>query len=131
MAWWEWAWHTPQAAAWDDGQAMTVAHRASLEDDLRIQNQVDNLDFLELMNKSDEEAVRRVIRALAALATGRVALMKECRALDADLGLTPKGMAALRWQVVADKKQEEAAPKPGNVTAIDERRKRIAAAANA
>lgn len=30
--WWEWAWHTPQACAWDDGSLYAVARRAQLED---------------------------------------------------------------------------------------------------
>lgn len=30
--WWEWAWHTPQACAWDAGSLYAVARRAHLED---------------------------------------------------------------------------------------------------
>jgi len=32
-AWWTWAWHTPQAAAWSDGDLFALARRARLEDD--------------------------------------------------------------------------------------------------
>jgi hypothetical protein len=104
MSWWDWAWHTPQAAAWHDGFMPTIAHRATLEDDLRIINNVDGLDFVELVNKDDEDGVRRAIRCLAALAGDRLKLLKEARELDHALGLTPKGMAALHWKVVADKR---------------------------
>lgn len=31
-AYWQWAWHTPQAAAWADGHEATVARRAELEE---------------------------------------------------------------------------------------------------
>jgi hypothetical protein len=103
MAWWEWAWHTPQAAAWDDGSIVTVARRASVEDDLRVVNQVDNLDFLDLVNKQEEDAVRRAIRVIAGMAIGRDKLIKLANELDDRLGLTPKSMAALHWKVVADK----------------------------
>lgn len=34
--WWEWAWHTPQAAAWDPGALYVVARRAQLEDSTAI-----------------------------------------------------------------------------------------------
>jgi hypothetical protein len=40
----------------------------------------------------------------ASLAGDRLKLLKEARELDHALGLTPKGMAALHWKIVADKK---------------------------
>lgn len=71
---WEWAWHTPQACAWDDGVLFTVARRAGLEDLLCV--------------SSSNEFSGPVFR----LATE----------LDDRLGLTPKAMAQLRWKIVDD-----------------------------
>lgn len=36
IAWWRWAWKTPQAAAWDTGSLYAVARRATLEDSLAV-----------------------------------------------------------------------------------------------
>jgi len=102
LAWWEWAWHTPQGAAWSRGDECVLARRASLEDDLRILNNVDTLDFFDALNAEEASAVREMISRLAGLATGRVVICREMRELDSQLGLTPKGMAALRWRVVPD-----------------------------
>lgn len=71
--WWGWAWRTPQACAWDDGALFMVARRAKLEGDLHAMEPGEGL-----------------------------AVMREMRELDDRLGLTPKGMAALRWKIVAD-----------------------------
>jgi len=76
-AWWLWAWHTPQAAAWAPGHEGVVARRASLED------------------------------ALAESDGAPLALLREVRELDDRLGLTPKAMAQLRWTIgEADEKPE-------------------------
>lgn len=75
MAWWSWAWSTPQAAAWDDGSHMTLARRAALED-----------------------------------IEPTLAVMKEMRELDDRYGLTPKGLAALRWKIVDDAPAEQTKP---------------------
>lgn len=79
--WWAWAWRTPQACAWDDGSLFAVARRAQLEDQI--------------------ETVER--------ATERSAVAREMRELDDRLGLTPKGLAALRWKII----DAEAEPKNG------------------
>lgn len=42
--------------------------------------------------------------------SSRLPLVREMRELDDRFGLTPKGMAALRWQVVADKEPVEQKP---------------------
>lgn len=71
-AWWEWAWHTPQAAAWTEGDLYTVAQRAFLEDVLIV---------------SGADKAPAIIGQL-----GR---------LDDTLGLSPKGMKSLGWSVDA------------------------------
>jgi hypothetical protein len=113
LAWWTWAWKTPQAAAWSDGDLCIIARRASLEDDLAVQGTVDTIDLV-LADIADAETtaqVRAIIGKLAAIATGRTGICREMRELDNLLGLSPKGMAALHWKIVADKK--------ATVTAID------------
>lgn len=111
--WWAWAWHTPQACAWDDGQLFVVARRAQLEDDLKALADVD-VNVAELLGFDEVEASRQLdqlIGRLKALAGGRLQVAREIRELDDRLGLTAKGLAALRWKIVAD---DEASPsKPG------------------
>lgn len=72
-AWWVWAWRTPQAAAWDAGSLYVIARRAVLQDE------VGNVDGAPLL-----------------------ACMREMRELDDRLGLTPKGLVALRWTITDD-----------------------------
>lgn len=76
--WWVWAWQTPQACAWDEvGHLYVVARRAQLED------------------------------LLAKVAPDKaLGLHREMREIDDRLGLTPKGLAQLRWQIVADPEPE-------------------------
>lgn len=105
-AWWRWAWHTPQAAAWSAGDLYVVARRAALEDDLAslaAVRSLDALDALDAMDGGDPE-LKRLLCRVAALATGRLAVMKESRELDKVLGLTPKGMADLRWSIADNEK---------------------------
>lgn len=108
--WWAWAWKTPQAAGWSDGNIPMVAQRASLEDDLASLAEVEGLDFADVDPTGNTAELRRTVQRVAALATGKLAILKECRELDDRLGLTPKGMAALRWTIVDDKPEEKAKP---------------------
>lgn len=101
-AWWSWAWSTPQAAAWNDGDAYVAVRRASLEDDLATLERVDGLDVDGVLRAESMADVRFIVGRIASLATGRVALMREMRELDDRLGLTPKAMTALRWTIVDD-----------------------------
>jgi hypothetical protein len=125
LAWWKWAWRTPMAAGWSSGHAVAIARRASLEDDMAIIGEVDSLDILEIDDVETLAVARRIIGRLAALCVGRIAICREMRELDNQLGLTPKGMAALRWTIVADVVQEPA--KPGTVSDIAGRRARLLA----
>lgn len=113
-AWWDWAWSTPQAAAWADGHEVVAARRAQLEDDLSALSEVEGLDLIEVADADNKRDAQAVVRAVASLATGRVQVMKHMLDLDDRLGLTPKGMAALRWTVVADEPKGEKAS-TGNV----------------
>lgn len=117
-AWWAWAWRTPQAAAWAAGHEVFVARRASLEDDLSALEDIRGLDFDVLLGASASEA-RQAVARVAALATSRLSVLKEMRELDDRLGLSPKGMAALRWQVVADAPDVAGRDHGGNVVAPD------------
>jgi hypothetical protein len=105
-AWWRWAWSTPQAAAWDAGSHQAVARRAALEDDLATMADVQSLDIADVLDIDDEGHVARLIRRLAALAGGRLSVIKEMRELDRTLGLTPKAMAELRWSIMPDEVAE-------------------------
>lgn len=100
-AWWAWAWATPQAVAWGTsvGMEVTVARRASLEDDLAV---------------ADDPRVR-------------LQVLKLIDALDDRLGLSPKAMAFLRWKIVDDTPAEQVEPAEGagNVTGINARRARL------
>jgi hypothetical protein len=105
LAWWRWAWKTPQAAAWANGTEVVVARRASLEDDLAAVDVGLNLDVADLVDVEPNEAtatVEAAFRALARLAGGKIAVAREARELDRVLGMTPKAMAELRWQIVDD-----------------------------
>lgn len=125
-AWWRWAWATPQATGWDPGALYVLARRAQLEDDLGALGSLnDEVELSDLLAGADEEAIERVKWALATLkasAGGRLAVEKEMRELDKVLGLTPKGLIDLRWEIVSDedakpKAASEAAPKVDKKTA--------------
>lgn len=110
--WWAWAWKTSQACGWDDGSLFVVARRAQLEDDLDALAHVD-LDLAFLVGEEENEAMRHLsalIQRLKSLAGGQLAVMKEMRELDGKLGLTPKGLADLRWTIVDDDEK----PKTGD-----------------
>ncbi len=100
-AWWDWAWSTPQAAGWSVGDDAFVANRAGLEDDLAALSEVQSPAALDLLDTEHLQRFRELIKRLAALATGRVAILKEIREMDTRLGLTPKGLADLRWKIKA------------------------------
>jgi hypothetical protein len=89
LDWWGWAWRLPQACGWSDGDLFVVARRALLEDDL---TQVDP-------------------------GQARLQVMREMRELDDRLGLTAKGLAALRWKITDDEATatgKPTAPKAGD-----------------
>jgi hypothetical protein len=128
-AWWRWAWSTPQACAWAPGHEAVIARRAALEDDLAAVGEVHSLDALDLLAAEDAKELRFLIGTLAGLATGRLAICREMRELDDRLGLTPKGMAALRWTIVDDgTAQSSSAAQPGVADMREARRKRAQSA---
>lgn len=105
--WWKWAWKTPQACGWGTnvGFESLVSRRAMLEDDLYALEQAntDVVDMSELLDLLEQgESIRWMFQRLVAMTSGRLAVMKEMRELDDRLGLTPKGLAALRWVIVDD-----------------------------
>lgn len=116
-AWWRWAWGTPQAAGWDPGALYVLARRAQLEDDLALQDRsFESTDFAELLGRDEDEVTRDlefVVGRLASMAGGRNPILKEMRELDKVLGLTPKGLIDLRWEIVPDTEvKAEAGAKP-------------------
>ena len=66
--WWAWAWKTPQAAGWSDGNIPMVAQRASLEDDLASLAEVEGLDFADVDPTGNTAELRRTVQRVAALA---------------------------------------------------------------
>lgn len=122
---WDWAWQTPQAAAWHESMAPAVARRAQLEDDLAELERVSGLDFTELIDADNQAEIDRAIRRVAALATGKLQITKMALELDNRLGLNPKAMADLRWKIVADGGTEPSTTDPattgGNVVPIKKR----------
>lgn len=134
QAWWDWAWRTPQACGWDDGQVVKVAHRARLEDALVATARADEVnDFLgDVAGAEEFRDVKAIVARLAGLVTNELAIVQKASDLDDRLGLSPKGRDQLRWKVVADAdyypaaQQQEAAEdaEGGSVTRIDERRQR-------
>ena len=114
-AWWDWAWTTPQAAAWDDGALYLTARRAQLEDDVHAIEHVD-VDLAFLVGEEPGPAadnLRFLIERLKGLAGGKLSVAREMRQIDDRLGLTPKGLAQLRWKIVEDEDQADKKGKPG------------------
>lgn len=118
--WWRWAWRLPQAAAWSAGDLFVIARRAQLEDDVTTLAAVEGLDLDEVLAAEKAAEVRLVVGRLAAIVTGRLAIVREMRELDDRLGLTPKGMAALRWSIVADE-TPQAEPSADGVVVVPDR----------
>lgn len=127
-AWWKWAWTTPQACAWAPGHEVMIARRASLEDDLAAVGTVTSLELSELLDADADDnaaALRSLLQRLAGLASGRLAICREMRELDDRLGLTPKGMAALRWTVVEQGASQSPVAPPDGVADLTSRRRRL------
>jgi hypothetical protein len=113
VEWWKWAWGTPQALAWDKGALYVIARRAQLEDEVAALEESDDLlervhnSMLRIIESEDPLDVPErltylglLLAKLKALAGGRVTYLKEMRELDKVLGLTPKAMLDLRWEIV-------------------------------
>lgn len=129
-AYWLWAWHTPQSAAWGVGQGFEriVARRAMLEDDLVALERCEEIEgLLEAVESSSRQVLQSLITRLLGLATGRLAVMQKMLDIEDRLGLTPKGREQLRWVVIDDTPAKEEVTAPG-VTPISSRRERLAGA---
>lgn len=74
MAWWRWAWKTPQAVKWSKADYPLIARRASMED-----------AFYALTDEPPSAS-----------------LMKAMLDMEDRLGLSPKALAQLRWVIVDD-----------------------------
>lgn len=101
-SWWKWAWRTPQATRWNNGDLYHVARRAQLEDDAAALGFDDELDLKDLLAGADPEAIANVKWALTLLkqsASGLLAVKKEMRELETRLGLNPEGMNRLGWTI--------------------------------
>lgn len=106
--WWAWAWETPQAVKWDAGVLYTAGRRALLEDEHAAVGSFDPYrlnEFFATLDLGEEDSVQdalrelgRIIGRLQALATGRLAISREMRELEGQLGFGAKSMAALGWK---------------------------------
>lgn len=105
--WWNWAWKTPQSFGWSAGDDYTLARRAAMEDPKTV------------LSRTGEPVV----------VEGGTSTEK--LALDDRLGLTPRGLAQLHWQIVAvadpARVAEPAAP---GVSSLEERRAALTANAS-
>jgi hypothetical protein len=133
MLWWRWAWRTPQACAWDDGQLVKVAHRARLEDTLAALSHADEFDtFLHEVGAAEElREIKAIVGRLAGLVTNELGIIQKASDLDDRLGLSPKGRDQMRMKIVADSDYYPSAPAaagaksdPAKVSKLDERRAR-------
>lgn len=128
-AWWRWAWSTPQAAAWNPGDLYVIARRASLEDDLAMQDSAFGAsDFADMLGRDEDELTRElefIVGRLSSMAGGRNPVIKEMRELDKVLGLTPKGLSDLRWEIV-DSAAKAEPPAPVAPSATADRKARLA-----
>jgi hypothetical protein len=127
LAWWKWAWKTPQACAWDDGAVYTVARRAQLETDLAMLTGdvgEDAVAIADLLAIPEDERVRELATVFGMVkraASNEVTIMREMRELDNKLGLNPQALATLRWKIVddsEDKPKSKAKSKPATVTRL-------------
>lgn len=120
-AWWAWAWSLPQSFGWSKGDHSALARRASLEDDLAAMGTIRSLDAMELYGEAAED-LKDALRNLAGIASGKLAIQREMRELDNRFGLTPKGLADLRWTIVDDTAKTEEGdggnPNPGGVVKL-------------
>lgn len=109
-SWWRWAWKTPQACAWDEvGHLYLVARRAQLEDDLRaIEDVTLNLGADDLLDPDLVAGLKAAMSTLKRLAGGKLNVAREMREIDDRLGLTPKSMAQLHYEIVDDEPDLEA-----------------------
>lgn len=136
--WWKWAWSTPQALAWDAGALYAIARRAQLEDEVAALEESEDLlervhnSMMRILESEDPMDVPErltylglLLAKLKSLAGGKVTYLKEMRELDKVLGLTPKAMVDLRWEIIDKTEKGEMKPAPAPKKAAD-RKARLA-----
>jgi hypothetical protein len=126
-AWWAWAWATSQSKRWDDGVLYTVARRATLEDVVATLEGVEDFDLESFMAEDPVEAVKNLkwmLETLKAAAGGVLAVSREMRELEAQLGFGAKSMASLGWK-------PEEKPKGSKVDELRARREKQAGGTSA
>jgi hypothetical protein len=86
-------------------------------------------DFSDLLGRDEDEVCRElefIVGRLASMASSRKTIMAEMRELDKVLGLTPKGLADLRWEIVDKTGDAEEAPAAPTPAKQDDRKARLA-----
>ena len=110
LAWWQWAWSTPEACGWSDSLIDVVGQRAMLVDTMWALDTAETPeldDMLKAAYSSEGDRLRMLIRRLTALAMDRPKVMQVAAQLDQQLGFGAKNLAQLRWKIVADPSTEE------------------------
>ncbi|MEH3052508.1 MAG: hypothetical protein PGN13_16145 [Patulibacter minatonensis] len=120
LAWWKWAWKTPQATAWDPGSHYAIARRASLEDERAALGDLPDSLIADVLGEAvaadleDRDELRKLDKALdwmlSALqrrAGGLKPVLAEMRELDKRLGLDPRAVPELRWKFVDPATKDE------------------------
>lgn len=105
----------------------TVARRATLEDVVSTLEGIEDFDLEDFMARNPVEAVRQLkwmLETLKAAAGGVLAVSREMRELEAQLGFGAKSMAALGWK-------PEEKPKGSKVDELRARREKQAGGAPA
>jgi hypothetical protein len=107
--WWRWAWRTPQAAAWDAGTHIALARRAQLEDIDAALDQVEGIDVSYALSLAREgevvdaiQTLRWLVKQMAGLAGGRLAVYAKMLDLDRQFGLTTRSFYDLHFEIVAE-----------------------------
>lgn len=110
-AWWAWAWRTPEACGWGDGNATldTVARRAMLVDVVAGLARVDDVD-LKGLSKGRTDRAQQVLAATRVSEGAGMRALREMGQLDKQLGIGAEARARLRWTIVLEHASADAEP---------------------